>query len=133
MPPVESIAAETDIRAWVIQQARKEGFDKVGIADANSAPDWAKGLSAYIEAGFHGDMAWLAGNLDRRADPRSLWPEVRSIIMLGLNYGPAIDPLTALSEPTRGVISAYAQGADYHDVIKSKLKAIAGELARRRV
>ncbi len=73
-------------------------------------------------------MIWLAANAERRKDPRALWPEARSIIMLGLSYAPKRDPLLALSETSRGVISVYAQGDDYHDVIKSKLKLLAARL-----
>ena len=73
----------------------------------------------------HGDMDWLAANPERRMDPRVLWPGVRSIIMLGVNYGPDENPLALLEKRTRGAISAYAQGDDYHDVIKKRLKALA--------
>ncbi len=82
-------------------------------------------LASFLAADAHGDMDWLARDPDRRADPRTLWPEVRSIIMLGLNYGPAEDPLRILGEPLRGAISVYAQGDDYHDIVKSRLKAVA--------
>ena len=75
-------------------------------------------------------MAWLVEKADRRADPRALWPEVRSAVMLGMNYGPGADPLAALAERSRGAISVYAQGLDYHDVVKSKLKAVARDFAR---
>jgi epoxyqueuosine reductase len=70
-------------------------------------------------------MDWLAQNPERRMDPRVLWPGVRSIVMLGVNYGPEENPLDALAKRTRGTISAYAQGDDYHDVIKKRLKALA--------
>src|SRR5206468_8002330 len=83
----------------------------------------------FLEAGAHGDMDWLAENPERRMDPRVLWHGVRSIIMLGFNYGPAEDPLALLEKRTRGAISAYAQGDDYHDVIKKRLKALARWLA----
>jgi epoxyqueuosine reductase len=70
-------------------------------------------------------MDWLATSAERRSDPRALWPDVRSIVMLGVNYGPDSDPLAALDKRDRGVVSVYAQGDDYHDVIKSRLKALA--------
>ena len=76
-------------------------------------------------------MGWLAANADRRADPQTLWPDVRSIVMAGMNYAPEADPLAATGRPSHAAISVYAQGADYHDVIKGKLKAIAGDFARR--
>jgi epoxyqueuosine reductase len=81
-------------------------------------------LREFLAAGAHGDMAWLAANCDRRGDPRTLWPEVRSIVMLGLNYGPHDDPLALLQERGRGDISVYARGDDYHDVIKPRLKML---------
>ena len=77
-------------------------------------------------------MDWLARDPERRADPRGLWPDVRSVIMLGVNYGPDEDPLAILKQRTRGAISVYAQGDDYHDVIKKRLKALARWLAAHR-
>lgn len=70
-------------------------------------------------------MGWLAANAERRRNPRALWPDVRAIIIVGVNYGPSVDPRTALARRDRGAISVYAQGDDYHDVIKTKLKALA--------
>ena len=77
----------------------------------------------FLATGAHGDMGWMA-NADRRGEPRVLWPDVRSIVMLGINYGPDDDPLAILKERTRGAISVYARGDDYHDLIKSRLKQI---------
>ena len=88
-------------------------------------------LQAWLAAGHHGSMDWMADTAERRADPRALWPEVRSIVMLGLNYGPDVDPLAALARPDRGAISVYARARDYHDVLKGKLKELAGFLAAR--
>jgi epoxyqueuosine reductase len=82
-------------------------------------------LRAFLEAGSHGDMDWMARHADRRGTPRALWPDVRSIIMLGVNYGPDDDPLAILRERLRGAISVYAQGDDYHDLIKPRLKTLA--------
>jgi len=79
----------------------------------------------FIAEGQHGDMDWLAATAGRRTDPQVLWPDARSVVMLGLNYGPDRDPLEILQQRTRGAISVYAQGDDYHDLIKGKLKAIA--------
>jgi epoxyqueuosine reductase len=70
-------------------------------------------------------MDWMAKNADRRGDPRAIWPEIRAVVMLGLNYGPDDDPLAILHERARGAISVYAQGDDYHDVIKPRLKILA--------
>jgi epoxyqueuosine reductase len=76
-------------------------------------------------------MEWMADTAERRADPRTLWPEVRSVILLGLNYGPSDNPLTDLAQTDRGYISVYARNRDYHDVIKGKLKEAAGFLAAK--
>jgi epoxyqueuosine reductase len=80
-------------------------------------------LEQFLADGAHGDMAWMAS--ERRGDPRALWPQVRSIIMVGMNYGGTDDPLAILRRRERGAISVYAQGDDYHDVIKPRLKALA--------
>ena len=79
-------------------------------------------MGEFLSLGAHGDMAWLEANAERRADPRALWPQVRSIVMLGLNYGPDDDPLAILKDRVRGDISVYARGDDYHDLIKPRLK-----------
>ena len=79
----------------------------------------------FIAEGQHGDMDWLATTAERRADPLTLWPDACAVIMLGMNYGPDRDPLEILRQRSRGAISVYAQGDDYHDLIKAKLKAIA--------
>jgi len=81
-------------------------------------------LQEFLAGGAHGDMAWMAANAERRGDPRVLWSDVRSILMLGVNYGPDRDALAPLQERNRGAISVYAQGDDYHDLIKSRLKQI---------
>ena len=81
-------------------------------------------MQEFLAAGAHGDMTWMAANAARRGDPRVLWSDVRSILMLGVNYCPDSDPLAALRERNRGAISVYAQGDDYHDLIKSRLKQI---------
>ena len=82
-------------------------------------------LAAFIAEGGHGDMEWLAATAARRRDPRALWPEVRAIVMVGVNYGPHEDPLAALGQRETGAISVYAQGDDYHDVVKRRLKDLA--------
>jgi epoxyqueuosine reductase len=89
-------------------------------------PEAKQALERFLAAGRHGDMAWLATTAARRGDPRMLWPEVRSIVMLGMNYGPEHDPLAILNARSSGAISVYAQTrSDYHDVIKKRLKALA--------
>ena len=88
-------------------------------------PELKTRLDNFIAEGAHGDMAWLASTAERRAAPSVLWPDVRSIIMLGLNYGPDTDPLAILKIRERAAISVYAKGDDYHELIKSRLKSLA--------
>jgi epoxyqueuosine reductase len=110
-------------------EARALGFDCVGVTDPAAIADVAKHFQSFIDQGGHGDMDWLAARPERRMDPRVLWPGVRSVIMLGVNYGPDENPLEILKQRTSGAISVYAQGDDYHDVIKKRLKLLARWLA----
>jgi epoxyqueuosine reductase len=103
----------------------------VGVVAPDAIGHVRDRFATFLADGAHGDMDWLARDPDRRADPRTLWPQVRSIIMLGLNYGPDDDPLRVLGERDRGAISVYAQGDDYHDLIKPRLKAVARWLVAR--
>jgi epoxyqueuosine reductase len=118
-----------DLKTALANEARALGFDCAGVTDPDAITDAAKHFRAFLDAGAHGDMDWLAANPERRADPRMLWPDVRSVIMLGVNYGPDENPLAILERRTRGAISVYAQGDDYHDLIKKRLKALARWLA----
>lgn len=113
-------------------KARAEtlGFTPPRVVDLSDvSAQWASHLSSFVELGRHGTMAWLEDTQDRRAHPQSLWSEAKSAVVLGLNYGPDSDPLTALSETSAGNISVYARGRDYHDLIKGRLKELAGLLA----
>ncbi len=101
------------------------GFAAVGVARADATPKTAERLRAWLEEGAHGDMIWMAETAERRGSPHALWPEVRSVISLGMSYAPAVDPLIHAGEPDVGRISVYAQGADYHDTVKKALKALA--------
>jgi epoxyqueuosine reductase len=112
-------------------EALKLGFVAFGIAPAGAAPEAGTRLRAWLADGCHGDMLWMAETADRRASPASLWPEVRSVIMLGLPYTPPLAPNRHLARTDLATISVYALGRDYHDVVKSKLKALAGWLATR--
>jgi epoxyqueuosine reductase len=94
------------------------------VARPDAIPEAPARLRDFLAAGTHGDMAWLAANAERRGDPRALWPQVRTIVMLGINYGPDDDPLAILKERARGAISVYARGDDYHELIKSRLKEL---------
>src|SRR5580704_2058246 len=114
-----------DLKAALANEARALGFDCIGVTGPDAIADAGKHFRDFLDAGAHGDMDWLAAQPERRADPRILWAAVRSIIMLGVNYGPDEDPLAILERRTRGAISVYAQGDDYHDLIKKRLKALA--------
>jgi epoxyqueuosine reductase len=114
-----------DLKAALAHEARALGFDCIGVTDPDAIAQAGKHFREFLEAGAHGDMDWLATSRERRTDPRVLWPGVRSVIMLGVNYGPDENPLEMLEKRTLGAISAYAQGDDYHDLIKKRLKALA--------
>lgn len=101
------------------------------IAAADAIPEAPGRLEAWLEAGHHGEMSWMEDRRDQRADPRRLWGEVRSVVMLGMNYAGDGDPLAVLGHPDKAAISLYARRRDYHDVIKGKLKSVAGLLAAR--
>jgi epoxyqueuosine reductase len=116
------------LKAVIVDAARRERFDIVRCVRPDAIPDAKGHLQAFLDSGAHGDMTWMTTTADRRGDPRELWPDVRSIVMLGLNYGPDRDPLRILAARDRGAISVYAQGDDYHEVIKPRLKAIARTL-----
>lgn len=115
----------TELKAALAREARTLGFDCIGITEPGTIENAGKHFLEFIASGGHGDMDWLANQPERRVDPRGLWADVRSVIMLGVNYGPDQDPLAILQQRTRAAISVYAQGDDYHDLIKKRLKALA--------
>ncbi|HTO82523.1 MAG TPA: tRNA epoxyqueuosine(34) reductase QueG [Methylomirabilota bacterium] len=119
--------ASESIKDVLRAKAHELGFDAVGFTSPEIGGAGAR-LQQFLDAGTHGDMGWLAAKRERRADPRVLWPEVQTIIVLGVNYGPAGDPLEPLTRRERGTISVYALGRDYHDVVKGRLKQLAGWL-----
>ncbi|HZG09622.1 MAG TPA: tRNA epoxyqueuosine(34) reductase QueG [Allosphingosinicella sp.] len=106
-------------------KARELGFAAFGIARADAAPKTGERLRQWLADGCHGDMLWMAETAERRASPQGLWPEVRSVISLGMSYAPGTDPLALAEHPELGRISVYAQGSDYHDTLKKALKALA--------
>ena len=118
-----------DLKTALTQEAQTLGFDCIGVTGPDAIGKAGEYFRAFLDAGGHGDMDWLAANPERRMDPRVLWPGVRSIVMLGVNYGPDENPLDILKARTRGAISVYAKGDDYHDVIKKRLKRLARWLA----
>ncbi|MEP2990066.1 MAG: tRNA epoxyqueuosine(34) reductase QueG [Parasphingorhabdus sp.] len=111
--------------------ARGEGFAAFGVAPASLAPKTGQRLKAWLAEGGHGDMIWMESRADERADPMTLWPEVQSVIMLGMNYAPHNDPFALEKEPNVGRISVYAQGKDYHDIVKKALKRMARSLVEQ--
>jgi len=122
-----SVTALT-LKDRIARAATDLGFDAVRFTSADAPEGSGAALDAFLAKGRHGDMAWLAVNRERRKSPRAIWPQVKSIIVLGLSYGPERDPLAVLEERSRGAISVYAQGLDYHDIIKGKLKTLASRV-----
>ena len=114
------------LKAALLAQAHAQGFGVVGVTPPDSIAEAKKHLETFLADGAHGEMDWLETTAERRGDPRALWSEVRSVIMLGLNYGPdEDDPLSILKRRDRGAISVYARSEDYHEIIKPRLKTIA--------
>jgi epoxyqueuosine reductase len=116
----------SDIAKAIRARAQDEGFDIVRFAKAEAAPNVIERLDSFLAEGRHGTMDWLARDPSRRADPITLWPDARSVVVLGTNYGPESDPLGKLAQKGTGNISVYALGDDYHDVLKARLKRVAG-------
>ncbi|MDO6965596.1 tRNA epoxyqueuosine(34) reductase QueG [Rhizobium alvei] len=119
------------LTGFVKQCASEAGFDLCRITSSDLGPQPGLDLARYVANGHHGTMSWMQETLDRRSSPRALWPDVRSVIMLGMNYGPESDPRDILARKSQGAISVYAQNRDYHDIIKGKLKEIGGRFAAR--
>jgi len=113
------------LQAELQRAAREEGFDAIGITRPDAIPQAEGRLARFIAEGLHGDMGWMATTAERRGNPQVFWPQARSVIMLGLNYGPDENPLAVLAQRDRGGISVYARGEDYHELIKKKLKTLA--------
>ena len=111
------------------EKAHALGFDAVGFLDATTETVRSHTLRNFLEKGHHGDMAWLARDPERRANPTALWPDARGVIVLGMNYAPEAAPLANLAHGDIGNISVYARGADYHKFIKKRLKQLAGWIA----
>ncbi len=118
------------LKKLVLKEARAAGFDTARVTTPGAVGTAiGERLTQFLEQGRHGDMAWMATTVERRRHPLSMWPQARSIIMLGMSYAPEGDPLAPLADPGRGAISCYARGKDYHDVIRSGLKRVARTLA----
>ena len=119
------------IAAFIHERCRAQGFDASAITRPESIGKAGTHLTQFLDRGWQGSMAWMADTAGRRADPLRLWPEVRSIVVVAMNYGPDADPLAGLDCRDRGTISVYARNRDYHDVMKGRLKQIAGQLVAR--
>ncbi|MEF2073109.1 tRNA epoxyqueuosine(34) reductase QueG [Consotaella aegiceratis] len=124
-------APSCPLKRFVIEDAHRLGFDAVGVASATTDVVVGERLDEFLEHGRHGTMGWLPETADRRRAAAALWPRVRSIIVLGMNYGPDEDPRGLLDQFDRGAISVYARHRDYHDVIKGRLKELASRILAR--
>ncbi|MBY5769664.1 tRNA epoxyqueuosine(34) reductase QueG [Rhizobium leguminosarum] len=120
-----------NLTEFVRAESAAKGFDLCRITRPDAIPQAKERLGQFIDAGRHGTMDWMAETRDRRGDPRTLWSEVRSVVVFGLNYAPEEDPRGILDKPDKAAISVYARNRDYHDVIKGRLKEIATRFAAR--
>jgi epoxyqueuosine reductase len=114
-----------DLKRRLKAKAHELGFVAVGFAPADDNPLRSRRLQEWLADGRHGEMAWMEDRADVRQGPRSMWPEARSVIALGMSYAPEVDPLALAAHPDKARISVYAQGRDYHDTVKKALKALA--------
>jgi epoxyqueuosine reductase len=119
------------LTAFLKAEAADKGFDVCRITRPDTIPQAPARLAEFLDHGYHGTMAWMAETAERRSDPRTLWSDVRSVVMFGMNYGPEHDPRAVLDLKDRGAISVYAQNRDYHDLIKGRLKEVATRFAAR--
>ncbi|HVA15213.1 MAG TPA: tRNA epoxyqueuosine(34) reductase QueG [Stellaceae bacterium] len=126
------MSASADAKAAIRAAALDIGFDAVGFARPELAADARQHLAEFLARGYHGDMGWLAARSAERVSPKTLWPEVKTVVVLGLNYAPDGDALAGLALPGHANISVYARGRDYHDVLKSRLKALARRIVADR-
>ncbi|MCA6330818.1 MAG: tRNA epoxyqueuosine(34) reductase QueG [Phenylobacterium sp.] len=121
----------SDPRDPIRRRAADLGFDVCRFTGIGGSWPATARLQAFLEAGRHGDMDWMATTAERRGHPRALWPQARSAVVLGLNYGPETNPLDGLALRDRGLLSVYARGDDYHEVLKGRLKQLGGWMAAR--
>ncbi|APE42032.1 tRNA epoxyqueuosine(34) reductase QueG [Sulfitobacter alexandrii] len=114
-----------ELKARLVAEALREGFVAARVCKPGAVPEVADRLTAFVQAGYHGQMGWMADRMHWRGNPAALWPEARSVLMLAESYTPETDPLAVLDRPEKGAISVYAQGRDYHDIVKKRLKRLA--------
>jgi epoxyqueuosine reductase len=112
------------LKARLVKRAREEGFAACRVTEPGAIPEAAGRLAEFLGAGRHGQMGWMEERSAWRGDPAALWPEARSVVMLAETYTPEHDPLAVLAQPEAGAVSVYAQGRDYHDVVKKRLKRL---------
>lgn len=112
------------LKAELVARALGEGFSKVGVCAPDAVPEAAGRLAEWLAEGRQGQMGWMAERAEWRGSAAALWPEARSVVMLAEVYTPEVDPFAVLSQPGRGAVSVYAQGKDYHDLVKKRLKRV---------
>lgn len=117
-------AQGAELKDALLAEAREAGFAKMGVCRPDAVPETAARLAAFVDAGHHGQMAWMAERMHWRGDASALWPEAKSVVMLAEPYAPDVDPLAALETRDCATISVYAQGRDYHDLVKKRLKRV---------
>ena len=122
---------QAKLRAFIDKEAQALGFAQLRVCRASDARSRETVLRHFVEKGYHGSMDWMEETLGRRAHPTNLWDDVRSILMLGFNYGPEEDPRALLAHPDKANISVYARHRDYHDLIKGRLKLLSAKLLSR--
>ena len=120
----EAPSGAAGLKRRLLARARAEGFCAAGVCRPDAIPDAPARLRHFLDEGRHGQMAWMGERSAWRGDPCALWPEARSVVMLAHSYAPEHDPLDDLADRTRGAVSVYAQGRDYHDVVKKALKRL---------
>ena len=113
-----------NLTARLREKALDEGFSDFGVCKPDAVPEMAARLQAFVDAGRHGQMNWMAERMGLRGSPSALWPEAKSVVMLAENYGPDHDPLELLEHKNCAAISVYAQNRDYHDIVKKRLKRV---------
>ncbi|MGV6847745.1 MAG: tRNA epoxyqueuosine(34) reductase QueG [Marinibacterium sp.] len=114
----------TGLKAQLVARSRAEGFVAARICRPDAVPEVDGRIRVFLEAGYHGQMGWMERRAEWRGNPAALWPEAQSVVMLAESYAPDHDPLAGLAHPDRGVVSVYARGRDYHDIVKKRLKRV---------
>jgi epoxyqueuosine reductase len=128
---LKTLTAQSALSEMLRAEAKKLGFDAVGIVRLSEDGDLRDKLAHFLSENRHGDMDWMEAHADRRGDPMRLWPDAKSAVVFGQSYGPPSDPLEALDHRSNAAISVYAKGRDYHDVLKKKIKSLARVFAER--